>query len=66
MLGEQKEIEKQRAKKGGKGSKNKSKRYPDKPLADVSTRCRSSFGCHTSTTSSFHPVISLIIACSCS
>ena len=36
MLGEQKELEKAKGKKGGKGSKNKSKRFPDKPTADVS------------------------------
>ena len=36
MLGEQRELEKAKSKKGGKGSKNKSKRFPDKPTADVS------------------------------
>lgn len=35
MLGEQKEIEKAKSKKGGKGSKNKSKRFPEKPLTDL-------------------------------
>jgi len=36
MLGEQKELEKAKNKKGAKSSKNKSKRFPDKPTADVS------------------------------
>lgn len=35
MLGEQKEVERAKAKKGGKGAKSKSKRFPERPVTDL-------------------------------